>query len=197
MSSANEITLQSSRRTIAPQHVLEALATCEYGDFLPRVEAELKKFNEIATGKRNEYRRKIKEKESATKAPDEEEGEEDGNGERAAKRVRRENSDDSTVGDHIPENIEAGPDSKLSVMDDELGDAYHVDEDRDQDIQDEAASLEEDDEEVDDEEQNEDDGSETGGSDDGGGSGPDMMDRLRAIQDGLSSGVESGSDESE
>ncbi|KAL8910787.1 MAG: hypothetical protein Q9171_003966 [Xanthocarpia ochracea] len=60
---ANELTLSSNKKTITPLTVLEALSECEFEDFLPRVKAELDKFNEIATGKRNEYRRKIKEKE--------------------------------------------------------------------------------------------------------------------------------------
>lgn len=61
---ANELALSTNKKTITPQNVLEALSQCEYEDFLPRVKAELDRFNEIATGKRNEYRRKIKEKET-------------------------------------------------------------------------------------------------------------------------------------
>ncbi|KAL8644510.1 MAG: hypothetical protein Q9226_007727 [Calogaya cf. arnoldii] len=61
---ANEIALSTNKKTITPFNVLEALSQCEYEDFLPRVKAELDRFNEIATGKRNEYRRKIKEKET-------------------------------------------------------------------------------------------------------------------------------------
>lgn len=79
----------------------------EFETFLPRVQAELKKFNEVQTGKRNEYRRKLKEKEiqnggdkvgangigaagRADGEEDEEEGGIDGSEERAKKRVRRE-----------------------------------------------------------------------------------------------------------
>ncbi|KAL8985838.1 MAG: hypothetical protein Q9205_000556 [Flavoplaca limonia] len=105
---ANELTLSTNKRTITPLNVLEALSQCEYEDFLPRVKAELDKFNEIATGKRNEYRRKIKEKETGVSPNGEKkdvvvngsgnvngetgtegDGREDGE-ERARKRLRRE-----------------------------------------------------------------------------------------------------------
>ncbi|KAL9636975.1 MAG: hypothetical protein Q9204_002051 [Flavoplaca sp. TL-2023a] len=107
---ANELTLSTNKRTITPLNVLEALSQCEYEDFLPRVKAELDKFNEIATGKRNEYRRKIKEKETGVSPNGEKkdvvvngsgdvngetgtEGDEREDGEeRARKRVRREES---------------------------------------------------------------------------------------------------------
>ncbi|KAI4248121.1 MAG: hypothetical protein L6R40_001210 [Gallowayella cf. fulva] len=101
---ANELTLAANRKTITPLTTLEALAECEFHDFLPRVKAELDRFNEIATGKRNEYRRKIKEKETSaavggvngagggekTKHGDAGEEEEEEEEERARKRVRRE-----------------------------------------------------------------------------------------------------------
>lgn len=53
--------MSTNRKTISPENVLEALADLELEAFIPRVEAELRKFNEIQTGKRNEYRRKLKE----------------------------------------------------------------------------------------------------------------------------------------
>lgn len=87
---ANTATLATGKRTIPPGAVIEALADLEFGDFGPRVEAELKKFNEVQTGKRNEYRRKVKEgKMGGGKGGEEEDGggEEEG---RAVKRVRRE-----------------------------------------------------------------------------------------------------------
>ncbi|KAG7006681.1 nuclear GTP-binding protein NUG1 [Physcia stellaris] len=58
---ANDRTQTTNRKTISPENVLEALADLELAAFLPRVEAELRRFNEIQTGKRNEYRRKLKE----------------------------------------------------------------------------------------------------------------------------------------
>ncbi|KAL8674559.1 MAG: hypothetical protein Q9168_001077 [Polycauliona sp. 1 TL-2023] len=113
---ANEIATSSNKKTLTPLNVLDALSQCEYEDFLPRVKAELEKFNEIATGKRNEYRRKIKEKETGVVDPNEKkrdvavngngdaaanggigmvggeggEDDDDGGEERARKRVRRE-----------------------------------------------------------------------------------------------------------
>lgn len=78
--------------------MLDALAELEFEDFLPRVQAELRRFNEVQTGKRNEYRRKLKEKEGTEngvggarsgRGKEVEKGLGDGE-ERAAKRVRRE-----------------------------------------------------------------------------------------------------------
>lgn len=93
---ANTASLATGKRTIPPAAVIEALADLEFGDFGPRVEAELKKFNEVQTGKRNEYRRKVKEgKLGGGKGGGEDDGggggedEEEEEG-RASKRVRRE-----------------------------------------------------------------------------------------------------------
>lgn len=74
----------------------------------------MKKFNEVQTGKRNEYRRKVKEgKMSGLKGED---GGEEGDGEgedeegRATKRVRREEGDDAMMdeGDEGRERRESG-----------------------------------------------------------------------------------------
>ncbi|KAL9098135.1 MAG: hypothetical protein Q9163_006150, partial [Psora crenata] len=58
---ANATTQSANRRTIPPQAVTDALHELELSDFVPRVEAELSRFNEIQTNKRNDYRRKVKE----------------------------------------------------------------------------------------------------------------------------------------
>ncbi|KAG8533298.1 uncharacterized protein KY384_002081 [Bacidia gigantensis] len=58
---ANNTTQTNNRRTIPPQAISEALHDLEFDSFIPRVEAELRRFGEIQTGKRNEYRRKLKE----------------------------------------------------------------------------------------------------------------------------------------
>ncbi|KAL2055960.1 hypothetical protein ABVK25_003602 [Lepraria finkii] len=92
---------QSSKsyRTIPPGAILEALHDLEFESFVPRVDAELRKFNEVQTGKRNEYRRKVKEEKTGRKIDGEggadttlsggdREGEEVE--ERASKRTRRE-----------------------------------------------------------------------------------------------------------
>lgn len=83
---ANTTAAYSTRKTIAPEAVIDALDEIEFPDFVPRVQAELKRFNEVQTGKRNEYRRKLKEKE-ADKG--DRAGAPEGGEERAAKRVRR------------------------------------------------------------------------------------------------------------
>ena len=91
---ANTASLSTGKRTIPPNAVIDALAELEFGDFGPRVEAELKKFNEVQTGKRNEYRRKVKEgRMSGAKGDDGGEDVEDEEG-RAKKRVRREEGDE-------------------------------------------------------------------------------------------------------
>lgn len=102
---ANTASLSTGKRTIPPTAVIDALAELEFESFGPRVEAELKKFNEVQTGKRNEYRRKVREgKMSGVKGVEdggggEEEEEDDGGEGRAKKRVRREEGDEGMVMD--------------------------------------------------------------------------------------------------
>ncbi|KAL8763389.1 MAG: hypothetical protein Q9184_000777 [Pyrenodesmia sp. 2 TL-2023] len=207
---ANEITLSTNRKTISPTAVLEALAECEFAEFLPRVEAELKRFNEIATGKRNEYRRKVKEKEMGVNgsagskdgegsqiggnagmgADEEEEG---GHGERASKRIRREEGDEALLAGQLRQEAgefkgvgeEGDTRDELGVEEDEVeGEQLRLREEED-------AEEDDDDEISDDEAEQESEGAESGS-----GSGVDMDARLRAIQDGLGSGVDgSGSEE--
>ncbi len=111
---ANTASLQSGKRTIPPNAVIEALADLEFENFGPRVEAELKKFNEVQTGKRNEYRRKVRAgKLNDVRGGDEGEGEGEGEGEdeegRAKKRVRREEGDEGVEeGEEVRERRESG-----------------------------------------------------------------------------------------
>ncbi|KAL9127285.1 MAG: hypothetical protein Q9217_003800 [Psora testacea] len=58
---ANTTTQSTNRRTIPPTAICDALHELEFSDFVPRVEAELTRFNQIQTSKRNNYRRKLKE----------------------------------------------------------------------------------------------------------------------------------------
>lgn len=116
---ANTASLSSGKRTIPPNAVIEALAELEFENFGPRVEAELKKFNEVQTGKRNEYRRKVKEgKMGGLKG---EEGGEEGDEEegRAKKRVRREEGeegmDDADEGGERRESGEGDPSAQLQT----------------------------------------------------------------------------------
>ncbi|KAL8907277.1 MAG: hypothetical protein Q9207_001518 [Kuettlingeria erythrocarpa] len=206
---ANEITLSTNRKTISPTAVLEALAECEFSEFLPRVEAELKRFNEIATGKRNEYRRKVKEKEMGVngstgskdgdgsqnganlgmRADEEQEG---GDGERATKRIRREEGDEALLAGQLRQ--EAGEPNGAAdegAMRDVLG-VEDNEAEREQLRPGEDEDAEDDDDDVSDEEAEQ----ESEGAESDSGSGMDMDARLRAIQDGLGSEVDvSGSDD--
>ncbi|RFU35959.1 hypothetical protein B7463_g295, partial [Scytalidium lignicola] len=58
-SQANTFATDANRKTIAPQDVFKALEELEFPDFAPRLEAELAKFNEVQTDKRNVYRKKV------------------------------------------------------------------------------------------------------------------------------------------
>ncbi|KAL0635022.1 hypothetical protein Q9L58_006051 [Maublancomyces gigas] len=49
---ANDQAKVQGRKTINPGDILEAMRILEFGDFLPRLEAELAKFNQIASEKR-------------------------------------------------------------------------------------------------------------------------------------------------
>ncbi|KAF6221011.1 hypothetical protein HO133_002692 [Letharia lupina] len=112
---ANTASLSTGKRTIPPNAVIEALAELEFQDFGPRVEAELKKFNEVQTGKRNEYRRKVKEgKMSGAKGEDGGEEGEDEEG-RAKKRVRREEGHEGHEGRERRESGTGDPSAQLQT----------------------------------------------------------------------------------
>ncbi|KAK5123102.1 hypothetical protein LTR85_003300 [Meristemomyces frigidus] len=64
-SNANENAQSSGKKTIMPPDVVAALKDAEFEDFLPRLEAELKKYNDTQCDKRNTYRRKVKEEKKA------------------------------------------------------------------------------------------------------------------------------------
>ncbi|KAF2771645.1 histone-fold-containing protein [Teratosphaeria nubilosa] len=55
----------SGKKTILPQDVLASLKDAEFENFLPRLEAELKKYNDIQCDKRNTYRKKVKDDKAA------------------------------------------------------------------------------------------------------------------------------------
>ncbi|KAK5114881.1 hypothetical protein LTR62_002039 [Meristemomyces frigidus] len=67
-SNANENTQNAGKKTVMPPDVVAALKDAEFESFLPRLEAELKKYNDTQCDKRNNYRRKVKE-DKASKAP--------------------------------------------------------------------------------------------------------------------------------
>ncbi|KAI9802038.1 MAG: hypothetical protein M1825_003094 [Sarcosagium campestre] len=55
---ANDQTVYANKKTIMPKDVLEAIKVMEFEDFLPRLEKELDKFNEIQTEKRKLHKKK-------------------------------------------------------------------------------------------------------------------------------------------
>lgn len=206
---ANELALSTNKKTITPQNVLEALSQCEYEDFLPRVKAELDRFNEIATGKRNEYRRKIKEKETGASTngsgekrnstvngdlgsggTDDRVGNDDEGEERARKRVRREEGTEGMIAEK-----ENGPGLLQRSM--KAGTPDEEDEERyDTAMEDEGAEggngdapPEEDDTELSDDEVEEDERDVSQVMEVGSG--------LDGRPDGLSSGVDDDDDESD
>ncbi|KAH8808226.1 histone-fold-containing protein [Xylogone sp. PMI_703] len=98
-SQANTFATDANRKTIAPQDVFKALEELEFPDFAPRLEAELAKFNELQTDKRNVYRKKVAaDKAAKSGSPaagdgDADEGEMDRDGQPAAKKARIELGD--------------------------------------------------------------------------------------------------------
>ncbi|TGO33579.1 hypothetical protein BHYA_0238g00040 [Botrytis hyacinthi] len=96
---ANENAHSRSVKTIAPQDVFKALDDIEFPDFKPRLEAELAKFIELQSDKRNTYRKKVAADKVAGSQAGGEDGEGDsemldreGDGEPKAKKVRRDGS---------------------------------------------------------------------------------------------------------
>ncbi|EME89177.1 uncharacterized protein MYCFIDRAFT_185572 [Pseudocercospora fijiensis CIRAD86] len=69
-SNSNDNAQAGGKKTISPQDVMAALKDAELEGFLPRLEAELKKYNETQCDKRNTYRRKVKEEKAAAAAKD-------------------------------------------------------------------------------------------------------------------------------
>nr|POE54877.1 dna polymerase epsilon subunit d [Quercus suber] len=67
-SNSNENARTNNKKTIAPTDVFAALKDAELENFLPRLEAELQKYNDIQCEKRNTYRRKVKEEKASTTA---------------------------------------------------------------------------------------------------------------------------------
>ncbi|MCJ1284781.1 hypothetical protein MMC26_004117 [Xylographa opegraphella] len=59
--SAHAHTVKAQRKTIAPADVLLGLRDTEFEFMIPRLEAELNRYNEVQTAKRNEYRKKVRE----------------------------------------------------------------------------------------------------------------------------------------
>jgi len=148
---ANEHAQRSSRKTIAPQDVFLALDDLEFPDFKPRLEAELAKFVELQTDKRNTYRKKVAADKAAGKAgsppPGEEEsflegddgeGQMDRDGQPAAKKARMDESGIVRKGG-IPDRHGEGEEGE----EDEGGDDPEDDEEEEGDEEEERHDTEE------------------------------------------------------
>ncbi|KAA8566914.1 hypothetical protein MFRU_007g00750 [Monilinia fructicola] len=114
---ANENAQHRNVKTIAPQDVLKALDDLEFPDFKPRLEAELAKFIELQSDKRNTYRKKV----AADKVTGGQSGVEDGegdsemvdregDGEPKAKKIRRDGGSDERQEGHDEEEADADED---------------------------------------------------------------------------------------
>ena len=162
MLSANEHTLAASRKTINPTDVLLALRDAGFEFMLPRLEAELAKYNEIQTAKRNEYRKKVREGTMGSarrkSAVSQDGGEEGSGGERTTKKMKAEGGagvpmeTGDGAGDERPEemdeeegDMEVGDEADGEGVGEEVGD---VEDDEDEEAEDDDGQ-EQDDEEVD------------------------------------------------
>ncbi|KAF2842472.1 histone-fold-containing protein [Patellaria atrata CBS 101060] len=67
-SHANEKAQSASKKTIQPKDIFDAIQELEFPDFIPRLEAELARYNAVQCDKRNTYRRKVREEKAAAAA---------------------------------------------------------------------------------------------------------------------------------
>lgn len=147
-SNSNEIAQSGGKKTISPQDVMAAMKDCELEDFLPRLEAELKKYNEVQCDKRNTYRRKVKEDKAAATAPelgdDNQDGETAGgangtmnghiNGEDADRPAKKFKADDGTAIAPNANGLEDEMDGDHDDQDDEDEDEADVDDEEEDDV---------------------------------------------------------------
>ena len=142
--SASEWASMSGKKTISPNDVYNFLKDYEYQAFLPRVQAEVSKYNEVQCDKRNSYRKRVKADKAAvdpedgkdTDAMDDTDaaisnavanGERSGEDEPPSKKVRREPGDEV---DDADEDVEdEGPDDEPEEEEDEEEDDGEEDED--------------------------------------------------------------------
>ncbi|CZS90706.1 related to DPB4 DNA polymerase II (epsilon) 4th subunit [Rhynchosporium graminicola] len=138
-SHANEHASAANRKTIAPQDVFNALEDLEFPDFRNRLEAELARFNEVQTDKRNAYRSKVANKSagSADQAEDDVQG--DKAGQPAAKKARL----DGEEGANGDREAEADVDADETLDADQTEDDDDVPDDEDEDANDEQIEADE------------------------------------------------------
>ncbi|KAF2162344.1 hypothetical protein M409DRAFT_69233 [Zasmidium cellare ATCC 36951] len=108
-SNSNDNAQASGKKTIAPHDVIAALKDAELEMFLPRLEAELKKYNETQCDKRNTYRRKVKEEKAAAAAKD---GDGEGEGDSTLPLDPNEPTNGTTANGHTREEDGVEPPSK-------------------------------------------------------------------------------------
>ncbi|EMF17729.1 histone-fold-containing protein [Sphaerulina musiva SO2202] len=158
-SNSNDNAQAAGKKTIAPQDVMAALKDSEYESFLPRLDAELKKYNEMQCDKRNTYRRKVKADKDAAAEKEPGEGDtsevaKDGeapasatNGSAASKSA---NGNDNNVGRPTKklkgENGTAVPKADAEMRDDDDDDNDDEDDDNDEDDDEQDAHEQEEDE---------------------------------------------------
>lgn len=146
---SNENAVRGGKKTIQPRDVLDAVKELEFEAFLPRLEAELQKYNAIQCEKRNSYRKKVREAAKAKANPNAPDASEDalaanghsqrgpgGDSPPAAKKARRSSVDggehatvtegEDTDGD-MGDNGE-GDDDQQDHEDDEVEDEEEGDE---------------------------------------------------------------------
>ncbi|KAL3428039.1 CBF/NF-Y family transcription factor [Phlyctema vagabunda] len=139
---ANANAHAAQRKTINPQDVFQALREdLEFADFVPRLEAELAKFNEISAEKRSNSRKKAAadkgpEKTTTTEDENEETGDRDLNGQPAAKKARRLDSARREESEKEGEDEEVEGDGEGDGEGDE--EAEEDEEDDDDDVEEEA-----------------------------------------------------------
>lgn len=136
---ANEYAQAANRKTVAPADVLKALEDLEFGEFRPRLEAELETFNENAARKRaGAKKNKEKGAKEEEKGGDGEVGEEGGP---KAKKARLEEGA-AEVGDRGVEEEE-----ETVLEDHEEGEEEHEgDDEPDDEVEDDGEEEEQDDE---------------------------------------------------
>jgi len=154
----------SGRKTISPNDVYNALKEYEYQAFLPRVQAEVAKYNEVQCDKRNSYRKRVKADKAAvdpedgkdTDAMDDTDaaisnavanGKRSGEDEPPSKKIRREPGDEVDDGDEDVED-EAADDEPEEDEDGEEDDGEEAEDEEAEDDEQAEEGMQEDDDDL-------------------------------------------------
>ncbi|KAK6006509.1 hypothetical protein QM012_006919 [Aureobasidium pullulans] len=166
-SNSNEYAQLGGKKTIQPADVIAALKENEFEHFIPRLEAELKKYNTVQCDKRNSYRRKIREEKASKLGEDgkpTDSGAENGDADASmldATEMSAVNGHSRNDGEEPPSKKlrrEAGEDEDEEGEDEEFHDALEGEDDEVVEGEGEEEADEEGDEEDDDEEEQVEDG---------------------------------------